>query len=154
MTEQNSEGRKISFKAVSTPDLKPDMSNLDQVTFPKLLAAIRGENGQDVVQRTLEEMQAIAAQRELREETGYASNEITLLQTLTNLPTKVVGSLHVYLAKDVAKIHDTSFDENEEIEVLVKPYKEVIKMITNGEIIVSGTIASAFLACKKLNWEI
>lgn len=69
-------------------------------------------------------------------------------------PTKVVGSLNVYLAENAEKRHDTNFDENEEIEVLVKPYKDVLRMITNGEIIVSGTIAAAFLACKQLNLEI
>ena len=96
----------------------------------------------------------VAAKRELQEETGYTSKNFTLIRTLTNFPTKVVGNLNVYLAKDVEKTHDTAFDENEEIEVIVKPYNEVLKMIFDGEIIVSGTIASVFLACKQLCLEI
>lgn len=96
----------------------------------------------------------LAAQRELQEETGYTSDNFTHLTLLTNLPTKVVGSLDIYLAKNVKKTHDTSFDENEEIEVLIKPYNEVLQMIYNEEIIVSGTIAAAFLAAKHLGLEI
>ncbi len=96
---------------------------------------------------------SIAAQRELREETGYTSKNVTLLRTLINHPAKVAGTLSVYLAKDAEKTHDTSFDDNEDIEVIVKPYKEVLQMIKNGEIIVSGTIAAAFLTCQELNLE-
>ncbi len=96
----------------------------------------------------------IAAQRELREETGYTSKNITHLKSFINHPAKVVGTLNVYLARDVNKTHNTEFDENEDIEVIVKPYKDVLRMIYNGEIIVSGTIAAAFLACRELNLEI
>jgi ADP-ribose pyrophosphatase len=95
-----------------------------------------------------------AAQRELREETGYGSDDFILVKTLTNLPTKVVGSLNVYVAKDVKRNHATAFDHNEDIEILVKSYQEVLEMITKGEIVVSGTIAAAFLACKYLNLEV
>lgn len=94
------------------------------------------------------------ALRELIEETGYTSQKITFLAKLTNLPTSVKGDLYVYLMEDVEHTGEMHFDENEDIEVVVRPYKEVVEMIMKGEINVTGTIAGIFLALKKLNLPI
>lgn len=91
-----------------------------------------------------------AAKRELEEETGFTSKKFTHIATLTNNPTKVISNIYIYLAKDVEKTTSIKLDETEDIEVIVKPYKEVVKMILNGEIWVTGSISALFLIFKKL----
>jgi ADP-ribose pyrophosphatase len=91
-----------------------------------------------------------AARRELEEETGYSSEKLSFLCKLTNNPTKVVGNIYCYLAEYAVKNKETNFDENEEIEVLVKPYEQVIQMAIEGKMWVSGSVAATFLAAKKL----
>jgi 8-oxo-dGTP pyrophosphatase MutT (NUDIX family) len=94
------------------------------------------------------------AMRELKEETGYTSQEIISLGAVSNHPTKVIGKVHLFLAKNAELTSSQNFDENEEIEVIKKPYKEVLEMIWSGEIKVTGTITALILALKKANLPI
>jgi 8-oxo-dGTP pyrophosphatase MutT (NUDIX family) len=89
--------------------------------------------------------------RELKEETGYTSEEIISLGAVSNHPTKVIGKVHLFLGKDARLTDSQDFDENEDIEVIKKPYKEVLEMVWTGEIKVTGTITAIMLAIKKLN---
>lgn len=94
-----------------------------------------------------------AAVRELMEETGYASEEFLLLTDTTNNPTKEDGrNLHLFLAKNVVKKHDTKFDDNEEIETLICTPSEVLEKISSGEIWVTGSVAAGMLALTKLGF--
>lgn len=96
------------------------------------------------------EAEEAAARRELAEETGCSAENIQfLIQVLSN-PSKVTGRNLVYLATNVIQSQAQHFDEMEDIEVLVKPYKEVLEMIYRGEIKTSSTIAATFLAIHKL----
>lgn len=97
------------------------------------------------------EDQLEASKRELREEAGYTSDYWKKLGNLYNDPTKVRGKIEVFLALDAKKTHNQSFDENENIEVLLKSPEEIEKMIENGEIWVSGAIAAFYLAKQKLS---
>ena len=92
----------------------------------------------------------VAAARELREETGYTSRTLIPIAKVANNPTKVISDIHIYLAENVEKTEDTQLDHNEEIEVLVKPYKQVLEMIYTGEIRISGSISAIFIGLKKL----
>jgi adenine-specific DNA methylase len=65
-------------------------------------------------------------------------------------PTKAAGRTFVYLAKNAIKDKEIKPDENEDIEVLVKSKDEVMKMIKDGEISVSDSIAGFFLALEEL----
>lgn len=91
-----------------------------------------------------------AARRELGEETGYSAGNMELLANTFNNPSKVTGTGLVYVATNVVQNQAQHFDEMEEIEVLVKPYREVLDMIYSGEIKTSSTIAATFLAIHKL----
>lgn len=91
-----------------------------------------------------------AAKRELREETGYATDTFELMGTVTNNPTKSNGRVSIYLARNVTLQHETENDHNEEIEVLLKSPQEVSDMILAGEIFVTGTITGAYLAQSRI----
>ncbi|HSA08700.1 MAG TPA: NUDIX hydrolase, partial [Candidatus Moranbacteria bacterium] len=82
-----------------------------------------------------------AAQRELQEETGYSSDSLQLLSTTFADPTKAIGKIYIYLAKNAVQNKVIKLDETEDIEVLVKSEKEVLEMITKGEICVNDSIA-------------
>lgn len=95
-----------------------------------------------------------AANRELQEETGFTTPKMELLKTLTNMPTKVRGKLHIFLAQNVVADKPTNFDEVEDIETLVLPVEKVAEMINRGEIMVTGTISAFYLAAKKMGWKV
>ncbi len=95
-----------------------------------------------------------AALRELEEETGFTTTDIQLLSTMTSEPTKKTQKIYVYLAKNVRLDGSQHFDETEEIEVVVLPYQKVIEMIESGEFKVSGSVAAAYLACRKLEFPL
>lgn len=90
------------------------------------------------------------AVRELREETGYTAQKLELIGKIMNNPSKSAGTIFVFLATGAQPTHSTSFDQNEHIEVIVKPQNEVLNMIYTGEIRVTGSISGAFLAINEL----
>lgn len=91
-----------------------------------------------------------ASKRELREEAGYTSDDWQKLGDLYNDPSKVRGKIEVFLALNAKKTHAQSFDENENIEVLLKSSAEIERMIVSGEIWVTGIIGAFYLAKQKL----
>lgn len=94
-----------------------------------------------------------AAKRELLEETGYIANKIKYLGKYIHNPTKSLGIVKSYLARDLIKSKQ-SLDEDEEIEVLEIPINEVVQMINKGQIWTSGTISSIFLALNELQYRL
>lgn len=93
-----------------------------------------------------------AAQRELLEETGYSSDSLSALAVFTESPTKVIGRTHVFLAHNVYRAIMQQLDTNEDIEILIKPWKEVLEMVAEGKIWVTPSVAATFLALKKLGY--
>jgi len=83
----------------------------------------------------------ICAQRELEEETGYASNKLDKLGIFDPSPGCLVETIHLFYTNDLKKtrIHP---DEDEFIEPLLIPIKEVDKMILNGEITDGKTVCA------------
>lgn len=55
------------------------------------------------------------ARRELREETGYESNELELIKTLYEYASKTTHVIHVVRAKNAQKLHDVAHEETEAI---------------------------------------
>ncbi len=78
---------------------------------------------------------AIAAQRECREETGYASGQDAILlgSHLPN-PAFLNNTCYAYLWRDCMPVGAQRFDEHEEIEVLAVPMAQVDDLIKRGEI--------------------
>lgn len=92
-----------------------------------------------------------AAQRELREETGYDTDTPLepLLEVIDN-PTKDTNSISFFLAREVRLVAEQDLDETENIEVVLVPLVEVADRIMQGEIRVSGSVALCLLALRHL----
>jgi ADP-ribose pyrophosphatase len=91
-----------------------------------------------------------AALRELREETGYTSAQITRLSTVFDNPTKDTNRIHLFLAQQVEQTHEQHLDVTENIVIEKIPLAEVPGKILNREICVAGSIAITFLALQHL----
>lgn len=92
-----------------------------------------------------------AAKRELREESGYTSDDWQVLGYFSRSPGKTRGgNIYVYLAQNAQKTSNQEFDENEEIEVLLKLFSEALKMAKAGEFQGMDTIAAILLAEGKI----
>ncbi|MEL6250075.1 MAG: NUDIX hydrolase [Cyanobacteria bacterium J06648_16] len=98
-----------------------------------------------------QEPAARAAERELREETGYAAARLEALATLYDNPVKETNRIHLFLAKDVCRVGDQQLDRTEEIEVVTVPITEIEARIQSGEIQVAGTLATLYLGLPHLN---
>lgn len=91
-----------------------------------------------------------AARRELEEETGYTAPAFSMIGQLVNSPTKVVGQHYVYLAHQVVQTTTQDQSDAELIEIVALSKEVLLQKIYSGEVWVSGTIASAFLAIHAL----
>ncbi len=91
-----------------------------------------------------------AARREVEEETGYSFQDLQLLATTYANPTKAVGKISIYLAKNAVQNKEAKPEETEDIEVLVKNKDEIMEIINNGEICTADSIAGFFLAIMEL----
>lgn len=90
-----------------------------------------------------EDMQ-LAAARELREETGYTSNNWTFLGRVAANPAFMSNHCETYLALDAVKTHDQELDPFEEIEVYLRDKKDIRDIISSGEINHSLVVAAFY----------
>jgi ADP-ribose pyrophosphatase len=97
-----------------------------------------------------QETAATAAQRELREETGYAASTLEPLGVIYDNPVKCPYQTHLFLARDVVPVTAPNWDVTEEIEIVKRPLREINGAIAQGEIIVSGSIVALHLGLQKL----
>ena len=91
-----------------------------------------------------------AIERELLEETGYLSNQITKLGDISPNPAIFTNKVSSYFACDVQKINNYVSQESEKIEVIIIPLRNIPNLIMNGEIDHALVIA-AFYLYDKLN---
>lgn len=89
-----------------------------------------------------------SAKRELKEETGYTSDEWEKLAVFTDNPTKDTTKIHVFRAGNCRKTSVQELDPTENIEVLIRKKQHLVQMIKEGEIKVSASVAAIFLAEK------
>lgn len=87
-----------------------------------------------------------AAQRELMEETGYGAGVWTFLGSPSPNPDNHTNRIHCFLAKDVEKIDSIALDHDEELEILLVPYNEMLKMALAGKLPQAMHLAALFLA--------
>ncbi len=76
----------------------------------------------------------ISALRELEEETGYTTKEISPLGSIYANPAMQSMRVFTYLAKNCELSCSQSLDAGEEIEIFTKPLVDVYSMIRSGEI--------------------
>lgn len=91
-----------------------------------------------------------AAVREFTEETGYKAKEMTHLGTFYEYPTKDSHQVDAYIASGVEYVGTDFVEDTEDIKLVLVPLDQVKKMISTGEIQVSGSVATIFMALEKL----
>lgn len=78
------------------------------------------------------EAHAAAAERELREETGYTGNQWEYLGKIGSNPVFMTNYIHHYLAENVELTHNLYLDEGEALSVSTMPVKEVWQRFREG----------------------
>ncbi|MFC1867099.1 NUDIX hydrolase [Thermodesulfobacteriota bacterium] len=85
-----------------------------------------------------------AAQRELREETGYCGSEMILLGEVHANPAFLNNRCYTYLARNVSLAGAQEQDEREDIEIVIRPLEEIPRLIREGEITHSLVVAAFY----------
>ncbi|MEM8502774.1 MAG: NUDIX hydrolase [Cyanobacteria bacterium P01_D01_bin.1] len=89
-----------------------------------------------------------AAQRELREETGYGADSWEMISTIYNNPVKQNNRLYLFKAQPVALVGDQRLDRTEDIEVVLQPLVAIPELIASGEISVAGSLLALLLGLR------
>lgn len=91
-----------------------------------------------------------AAKRELLEETGYSCKTIEQVAVVATNPATQNNRFYCYLATGCELTHDTAYDENEEIELMLVTMEELKAMVRNNEIVQSLHTCSIMYALLKM----
>ncbi len=91
-----------------------------------------------------------AAQRELREETGFRAGRMENLGGIYPSPAWSTEFVHLYLARDLIS-GPTAPDADEAIELLHLPFADAIELARSGAIADGKTVAALLLAQQRLN---
>ena len=90
-----------------------------------------GEDGKD------------CAMRELEEETGYASNDVTRLTDIHSCVGYSNEMIEIFIAKDCVKVENPAeSDDDEFLEIMELEKEEVLKMISDGSISDAKTLVA------------
>ena len=90
-----------------------------------------------------------AAKRELREETGYESDEWRFLLKIPSNATIADNYAYLFEAKNCHKVTEQSLDETEYLNVQKYTSKEIEEMIKNGEFAQAVHVLSLYLSLDK-----
>lgn len=90
-----------------------------------------------------------AAKRELREETGYASDEWTHLLTVPSNATISDNYAYLYVAKNCRKAFEQDLDDTEYVNVVKHTRDEIEAMIKDGTFQQSVHVAAWLLALRE-----
>ncbi|HEX8705890.1 MAG TPA: NUDIX hydrolase [Myxococcaceae bacterium] len=88
---------------------------------------------------------AVAAARELEEETGYVPGRLVRLGAVHPNPALQGNRCHSFLALDCVKRHEGHQDEGEDITVELHPHAEVPRLVLEGHITHSLVVVALFL---------
>ena len=95
-----------------------------------------------------------AAQRELREETGYVGQEWIQLGQLHVSSAKSTARAHLFVTKHAVRALEPEPDSNEMIDVLLLNVDEVRNLISRGAIRDASSVATTFLALRSFGWQV
>lgn len=90
----------------------------------------------------------ITAIRELKEETGYSTDNLKYITEFYPTPGYCNEKIHVYIA-DKLKPGEQDLDEHEYVEVIEMPFDEAYEKTLNGDISDAKTIIGILLAKKE-----
>ena len=105
-------------------------------------------DGSEYGQVTREDALA-AAKRELKEETGYESDEWTHLITIPSNATIADNYAHVFLARNCRKVSGLHLDVTEDLEPVIVTKEEIETMISEGRFQQMGHVMACLLAVRK-----
>jgi 8-oxo-dGTP pyrophosphatase MutT (NUDIX family) len=92
-----------------------------------------------------------AAERELREETGYAAASWQPLLTVATEPSRHTNRAHFFFATGARRVAEPSGDASENIAVCLLPPRELIQGIDRGELL-HGVHVGAILLAARRGW--
>ncbi len=92
-----------------------------------------------------------AAERELREETGYAFSSLEYLGKISPNPSTNNNLLHMFLAKGGKKVGEQELDSNEEIEVVLLSIEELKQLLKENKIMQAMHVSCIYYAFQKMN---
>lgn len=75
-----------------------------------------------------------AAQRELREETGFGGGDWEYLRSYPVNPDRQISKFHIVVARGVSRIGETDFDESEDIRLMRHTAAEIFELIATGQL--------------------
>lgn len=84
-----------------------------------------------------------AGRREMREETGYDSDDIVTLGVIHPNPAIQSNRCHTFLARDARPVGSVAFDSTEETEVVLVPLGEIPELVRAG-VITHALVVVAF----------
>lgn len=87
-----------------------------------------------------------AAQRELREETGYESEQWSPLGTFVVNSNYGCGRMHAFIARNARRVAEPSSTDFEEMELILRPFPEVITDVLAGRFELLSAAAALALA--------
>lgn len=91
------------------------------------------------------------ARRELREETGYVSEDWRPLGILDISPTRTTVKMHLFAALNCMRVAEQSLDPNEEIFVHRRPFDEALALARAGVIRASTSVSGLLFAHSELD---
>ena len=90
------------------------------------------------------------AQRELLEETGYASEEWEYIGSTVESSSKLTNHMHLYFANHCRKVSGQHLDPTENLDVLVVPLEKAVEMVMRNEICCNSSAHGILWAARKL----
>ena len=90
-----------------------------------------------------------AAVRELREETGFVGEQAELLASLTVDPARYSNRLHLVVVRGAARSVEPSPDADEELEVLVLPVEQALRLAMTGGVVNASHVGLLMIALGK-----
>ena len=93
----------------------------------------------------------VAAQRELREETGQGARTLEHLSTFHTSKSIMDEVAHMYLAEGLHPA-EAQADETEQIETRAFPVREAVQMVLDGTIVDSMSVVGILTAARRRGW--
>lgn len=91
-----------------------------------------------------------AAERELKEETGYVASDIVYLGKINPSVAYSEEVIHIYGMSGLTA-GEQELDEDEAVEIIEMPFEEAYKMAATGELVDAKTIAGLMMAKEQLS---
>jgi 8-oxo-dGTP pyrophosphatase MutT (NUDIX family) len=87
-----------------------------------------------------------AAERELREETGFQARELVPLLSIAPEPARHSTRAHFFFGQGALRVTDQALDPGEELELVLIPEAELLELVEGGQIVHAAHIAAILTA--------